>query len=69
LDGLRGISGLRERKTGTFYRGSKAFIHFHDDPVGLFADVRLADSFERVEVTSEAQQAALLERITAAFGG
>ena len=33
---------LTERSRGTFYRKSQAFLHFHEDPAGLFADVRLA---------------------------
>lgn len=41
LDELRAIGGLREPKAGTFYRGSSAFLHFHEDPAGVFADVKL----------------------------
>ena len=46
-----------------FYLESRAFLHFHDDPAGIFADVRLADEFVRVPVTSAAGQADLLGRI------
>ena len=41
LERLRAIPGLRERKPGTFYLRSGAFLHFHEDPAGLFADVKL----------------------------
>jgi len=63
LSSLRTIDGLKEKRPGTFYRGSKAFLHFHEDAAGLFADVRLVNSFERFEVTTADQQEALLKRI------
>ena len=34
------LDGLTERTPGTFYRRSRAFLHFHADPAGIFADVR-----------------------------
>ena len=40
LERLREIPELREKKRGVFYRKSKAFLHFHEDPAGLFADLR-----------------------------
>ncbi len=54
LKDLRTVSGLTEKKRGVFYRGSKAFLHFHEDPEGLFADLRLAGEgeFERYRVTT-----------------
>jgi hypothetical protein len=63
---LRQIPGLREKSPGVFYRGPRAFLHFHEDPAGFFADVRLDAEFERVEVTSAQQQRRLLQRIRAA---
>jgi hypothetical protein len=38
---LRDVPGLLEKNRGTFYRGSRAFLHFHEDATGLFADVRV----------------------------
>ena len=64
---LRRLEGLREKKRGVFYRRSRAFLHFHEDPEGLFADVRLADEFERFRVSSKAEQKALLARLRAAL--
>lgn len=60
---LRSLPGLVEKSRGVFYRKSKAFLHFHEDPRGLFADIRNADGsdFERIEVTAEAGQTALVE--------
>ena len=63
LEALRALPALREMRAGVFYRGSRAFLHFHDDPSGVFADVRLADEFVRLPVTSRSEQADLLERI------
>lgn len=36
---IRKIEGLKEKKRGIFYLKSKAFLHFHEDPAGLFADL------------------------------
>jgi len=57
-----------EKKRGTFYRRSKAFLHFHEDPTGMYADVRLSEDgdFERLPATTPADQAELVRRISAA---
>lgn len=60
---LRELPELTEKKPGVFYRRSRAFLHFHEDPAGLFGDLRLVQSFERFEVTTPAQQADLLRRV------
>jgi hypothetical protein len=31
---------LKEKSRGVFYFKSKAVLHFHEDPAGLFADFR-----------------------------
>ena len=62
---LRRVEGLTERKRGSFYRGSKAFLHFHEDPAGFFADVRLGPEWERVDVTTAAQRNAFVSRVKA----
>ena len=64
LEALRGIESLREKKRGVFYRKSRAFLHFHEDPAGLFADVRLDGSdFDRRRVSTQAERASLLAAI------
>jgi hypothetical protein len=70
LAALRTLPGLTEKKRGTFYRKSRAFLHFHEDPKGLFADLRdVADGdFERIDVTEEAGRAKLLERARQRLG-
>jgi hypothetical protein len=54
---------LRERRPGVFELKSRAFLHFHDDRSGVFADVRLAGDFVRMPVTTRSEQADLLDRI------
>jgi hypothetical protein len=44
---LRALPGLKERKRGTFYRKSSGFIHFHEDPSGMFADLKSGGDFVR----------------------
>lgn len=63
---LRGIDGLNEKKRGVFYRGSRAFLHFHEDPSGLYADVRIDAEFERMRVTTKAERKRLLSVVRAA---
>ena len=59
---LRQLPGLTERKRGTFYRKTRAFLHFHEDPAGMFADIRGPDDgdFERYDVTERAVQIELV---------
>ena len=57
---LRSIEGLTERSPGTFYRGSKAFAHFHVDPTGLFADLKVDGEFERFRVSTVAERRRVL---------
>jgi hypothetical protein len=66
LRDLRRIEALREKSRGTFYRGSSAFLHFHEDPTGLYADVRLGAEFERLRVTTGAEKKALLAKVKSA---
>lgn len=63
---LRELPQLRERKRGSFSRGSRAFLHFHEDAGHLYVDVRLADTFERCPVTSRPEQEDFLARVRAA---
>jgi hypothetical protein len=53
---LRRLPGLTERRPGVFYRGSRAFCHFHVDEAGLFVDIRITDEFERLRVTTVAER-------------
>jgi hypothetical protein len=53
---------LTEKSRGVFYRRSRAFLHFHEDPKGLFADIRdpSGADFERLDVTGPAGRERLL---------
>lgn len=70
LTELRTLPNLREKSRGVFYRKSQAFLHFHEDPKGLFADMRDATGrdFERIDVTGAEGRAALLAAATARLG-
>ena len=68
LNELRALEGLKEKARGVFYRRSRAFLHFHEDPSGLHADLRLAgDDFDRYRVQDEAERAALLVLVKTAM--
>jgi len=54
---------LVEKRPGIFYVSGKAFLHFHEDPAGLFADLRLGGDSQRFPVNSPEEQAALLAAI------
>jgi hypothetical protein len=64
---LRTVDGLTERSWGVFYRGSKAFLHFHEDESELYADVRLGEAFERFRATDPEEQARLLALVVGAL--
>jgi hypothetical protein len=64
---LRTLPQLRERKRGYFSRGSRAFLHFHWDAGDVYVDVKLDRAFERMRVTSPAEQAAFVARLRAAL--
>lgn len=63
LERLRAVPGLVEKKRGVFYVRSKAFLHFHEDPSGMHADVRLGPEFTRVRAETAEERDALLARI------
>jgi hypothetical protein len=67
LEQIRKQAGLKERKRGVFYRGSAAFLHFHEDPAGLFADMHAEAEWERVAVDTKTEQRAFLAKIKAAL--
>jgi len=57
---LRAIDGLTEKSPGTFYRGSKAFVHFHADGADRYADVKIDGTFERFPATTRQDHDAVL---------
>jgi hypothetical protein len=58
---LRAMPALVERRPGVFYRGAQAYLHFHDDPAGIFADVKLdLVTFARLPVSTAAERASFV---------
>jgi hypothetical protein len=68
LEQLRAVPGLVEKRPGVFYRKGKAFLHFHEDPAGLFADWRPGEEWLRLAVGTAKGQAALLTALSAKPG-
>ncbi len=78
-DTLRGISdllgqirrkpGIKEKRPGIFYRNSRSFLHFHEDPAGLFADISRGkgSDFDRYPVNTVKQRQMLLTAIDRAL--
>ena len=50
LAGLRQLPRMVERRPGVFYLKGKAFLHFHEDPAGIFADIKIGNDWERFTV-------------------
>ena len=67
LDQIRARAGLKEKKPGIFYRKSNAFLHFHEDPAGLFADLNAGADFDRYPVNTKREWSALLQAIDRAL--
>jgi hypothetical protein len=65
---IRLIPGLVEKSRGVFYRRSQAFLHFHEDPSGMHADVRCGAEFERYRAETEVERQALLDLIRPVAG-
>ena len=64
---LRTLPQLQERKRGNFGRGSRAFLHFHEDAGDLYVDVRLDGAFQRMNVTSRRDQVEFLAQVRIAL--
>lgn len=64
---VRTLPGLKEKKRGVFYRKSRGFLHFHEDPKGMFADI--SDPDQRIDVTDAAGQAQLMAAARKRLGG
>ena len=65
---LRAIAGMHEKSRGVFHLRSKPFLHFHEDPSGLYADLRAGADFERFKVDALAQQQALVQSVRERLG-
>jgi hypothetical protein len=65
---LRAVQGLTERKRGIFYRRSRAFLHFHEDPAGFFADAKLGTAWRRFDVTTPKLRREFVRAVGEALG-
>jgi hypothetical protein len=54
---------LQEVRPAEFRLDDRNFVHFHEEPKGVFADVLLTKGRVNMPVSSPAEQAELLERI------
>lgn len=64
LNDLRALGGLKEKARGVFYRRSRAFLHFHEDRSGLYADVRNdLGEFERYRIQEAAERDLFLDEV------
>ncbi|HVN86542.1 MAG TPA: hypothetical protein VMW17_17040 [Candidatus Binatia bacterium] len=64
---IRRVDGLQEKKRGVFYRKSSGFLHFHEDPAGLFADLKIDGDYQRFPATTARERDALVRRIKTAL--
>jgi hypothetical protein len=64
---IRARGGLKEPRPGVFYRKGRAWLHFHEDKAGLFADLRLGAEWERFRVSEPKERAKLLAVIDRAL--
>jgi len=58
---------INEKKRGSFYRKGKAWLHFHEDPAGYFADLKDTDDWLRLRVSDANERQALMAAIDEAL--
>jgi hypothetical protein len=63
LQKIRSLNVLKEKARGVFYYKSKAFLHFHEDEAGIFADLKEDDRWRRRSVDSKADKSTLIKAI------
>lgn len=57
------IPPLKEKGTGVFYLKSTAFLHFHQDPKGIFADLKVQGEWERFPANDRQEWDVLLRSL------
>ena len=67
LDRIRSLGVLKEKKKGTFYNKSSAFLHFHEDVAGLFADLKVNNIWQRFEINNDNDWEVLLAKVIEIF--
>jgi hypothetical protein len=61
------VPPLKEKQPGIFYLKSTAFLHFHYDPSGIFADLKVDGNWVRYRVNNNQEWAALLSALDEAL--
>lgn len=64
LQQIRGLGMFKEKSRGVFCLRGRAALHFHEDPAGMFADLRLGNEWERLPVNTRAERETLMRRVT-----
>ena len=54
------MTGVTERKPGTFYCKGQGLLHFHEDPAGFFADLKVDGDWRRFPVNHSRETATFL---------
>ena len=67
LTKLRKHAELTERKRGLFHRKGSGFVHFHEDPAGMFADLKIGMEFRRFRVSTRAEQETFVREVAKAL--
>jgi hypothetical protein len=52
--------GITERKPGSFYWKGMGLLHFHEDPAGFFADLKIDGAWRRFPVNHPRETATFL---------
>ncbi len=65
---VRTRTGLKERKRGIFYRNGRSFLHFHEDPAGIFADLADGSNDIRLRVSTVQERKTLLTMLDHCLG-
>ena len=63
LKRIRQTKLLKEKSTGIFYKKSQAFLHFHEDSKGLFADLKVESSWKRFPVNTKQEKDYFLRKV------
>jgi hypothetical protein len=64
LAAIRRRPALREKVRGVFYRRATPLLHFHEDPAGLFGDLKVGSDWRRFPVNTRTERRALLAELT-----
>jgi hypothetical protein len=69
LEEIRRHTTLKERSRGVFYLRSRAMLHFHEDPAGVFADLHKEGGWHRFPVNSRIERRELLRQLSLCLRG